>query len=255
MKIITVPGVNGLGKSTETKDAPGQIIQDLKNLIIEHITVDQGNVEEQEQIIYTQAQKQFATGEKLLFIGGDHSISYPILKAFSENWKKNTRLIVFDAHPDCMPPMKEPTHEEWLRALIEYGYPPEHILLIGTRVMDPEEDKYLLEKNIRSIGVGNITIHKTKAIETIHSFIKENDFYLSLDIDVIDSNIVSATSYPEQGGLGKEDITELLKVLTQRQNLRAADIVEYCPHKSNYEETLQIIKEIRDTLINNMKKE
>ena len=66
---------------------------------------------------------------KVCFVGGDHSITYPLFKAFRE---KNAKpfLIVFDAHADCMPSMKEPTHEEFLRRIIEDGFDPAKVMKI-----------------------------------------------------------------------------------------------------------------------------
>ena len=68
--------------------------------------------------------------QKIIFLGGDHSISYSLGKAFFEHCEKENKepcLIIFDAHADCIKPMKEPTHEEWLRALIDEGFPKENI--------------------------------------------------------------------------------------------------------------------------------
>jgi len=88
------------------------------------------------------------------FLGGDHSISYSTTRAFfdyCDDSGKKPCLIVFDAHADCMVPMKEPTHEEWLRKLIEDGFPTKNILLVAVRNYWKDEMEFLKEKNIRVI--------------------------------------------------------------------------------------------------------
>ena len=139
MFIVKVPGINGLGKTNGCEKAGNLILADLneiysnernvpidvKILDLEEIHLDNSNLVEASKLIYENALKTFKTKPKTIFIGGDHSISYPLTKAFFEDCKSSNKepcLIVFDAHPDCMKPMKEPTHEEWLRALIEDGF-------------------------------------------------------------------------------------------------------------------------------------
>src|SRR3989344_4656488 len=146
-QIIKVPGINSLGKTKGCRNAGNLILQQLKNiwtnekgkdinakdLDLEEIHVDNNNLEEQQELIYKNSLEDFNSKEKLIFLGGDHSISFSTCKAFLDYCKEereNPFLIILDAHPDCMKPLKEPSHEEWLRALIEQGFPKQNILLI-----------------------------------------------------------------------------------------------------------------------------
>ena len=94
-------------------------------------------VREPQKLIYKNAKEIFLEQDKALFLGGDHSISYSLVKAFKDVNGIDSFLVVFDAHADCMDSrgMKEPTHEEWLRALIEQGFSVENIILISTRFL------------------------------------------------------------------------------------------------------------------------
>ena len=98
----------------------GKIIH-FDKISIEEIHVNQNNLEESNYLIFENSKEIFEKNSKAFFIGGDHSISFPILNAFNKI-EKNPFLIIFDAHADCMKPGKEPTHEEWLRALVEKGF-------------------------------------------------------------------------------------------------------------------------------------
>ena len=129
MKMINVPLVNGLGKTKGVEEAGNKVWKgDL-----EKIDFGEKDLIEINDLIYNKSFKEFGAG-KVCFLGGDHSMSYPITRAFfdwCENESKKPCLIVFDAHPDLMEPVdrKIPTHEEWLRGLVEDGFPVENILL------------------------------------------------------------------------------------------------------------------------------
>ena len=159
MQIVKVPGINGLGKTKGCEGAGNAIIAELKNIYsneigkeinvgklnLEEIHLDNSNLEITNKLIYKNALEVFEENSKVVFLGGDHSISYGLSRGFFDfckNSNKEPCLIVFDAHPDLMPPMQNPTHEEWLRGLIEDGFPAENILLVGVRNSYFKEIKY-----------------------------------------------------------------------------------------------------------------
>ena len=173
MLIVKVPGINGLGKTKGCRNAGNAIlaslddiwsneqgkIVDRKLLDLEEIHVDNENLEEQDRLIYENALEIIKSQDKVIFLGGDHSISFSIGKAFLEYCKKENKetcLIIFDAHADCMKTMKEPTHEELLRALVEEGFPAKNILLVGARNLWQEEIKFLAENKIKRISINEL---------------------------------------------------------------------------------------------------
>ena len=150
MKIIKVPGLNNFGKNDGCRNAGNAILEELKKsfdtnvLDIEEIKLDNFNLDEQEKLIYKNAKQGFSEQDKVIFLGGDHSISYSIGKAFLDAFGKDkSYLVVFDAHADTMPVMKNPSHEEWLRALVEKGFDAKKIILIGLRRIELEERQFL----------------------------------------------------------------------------------------------------------------
>ena len=117
--------------------------------------------------------------ERFIFLGGDHSITYPTYKAIhdvvfampnnlnkqvsspinllnqTDQTSKNYRnqhhhtnkdtigLVVFDAHPDCVSSDVVPTHEDWLRSLISHHYiDAQDVYIIGVRDIDKTEQSY-----------------------------------------------------------------------------------------------------------------
>lgn len=243
MFIVKVPGVNGLGKTKGCERAGNVILEklreiysneqgkiiDVNSLDLEEIHLDNSNIKLSNELIYENALEIFETKPKTIFLGGDHSISYSLARAFLEHCKKNEKkpcLIIFDAHPDCMPSMKEPTHEEWLRKLIEEGFPVENILLVGVRNIYSDEKDFLEKHKIKMISINRFAEDLNDACDTIMEFSNGKELYVSIDIDVIDPVFAPATFYKELGGFTSREFVYLIQRINKMKNLRGIDIVE-----------------------------
>ena len=257
MFIVKVPSINAFGITKGCERAGEAIIKELRNiwtneegrivdvdlLDLEEIHLDNSNLELTNNLIYKNSLEIFETKSKTIFLGGDHSITYPIGKAFLDYCKKSKRvsqvqsvssknqskepcLIVFDAHPDCMPPKKPHSHEDWLRALIEYGFPVKNILLVGIRNSDPQENTFLKEKRILTISMNQLLENLHETCDVIMEFSNNKELYLSIDIDVIDPAFAPSTGYKEPGGLTSREFIYLLQRINKIKKLKAVDIVE-----------------------------
>ncbi len=248
MFIVKVPGINGLGKTNGCEKAGNEILKILKEEIysseagkeinfetldLEEIHLDNSRVDFSNKLIYKNALETFEAKPKTVFLGGDHSISYSIGKAFLDyckNKKKKPCLIIFDAHPDLMEPMKEPTHEEWLRALVDAGFPSESILLVGSRNAYIDELKFIKEKKIKTMSLNQFLLDIEDACDTLMEFANGKELYFSLDIDVVDPIFAPATGYKnEVGGLTSRQLIYLVQRINKMKNLRGVDIVEINP--------------------------
>lgn len=258
-KIINVPGINGLGKTVGCENAFEKIFDRLKethssengkpfdrNLLgVEEVSLNY-NIEEDNKIIYDKSFEvlsQIANNERVLFVGGDHSISYPLTRAFfdeSQSSGKEPCLVVFDAHADCMIPMKEPTHEEWLRKLVEDGFPPGNILLVGVRNMWKDEVVFLRENKIRVLSVNRFLDNVDETIDTIMEFASGKELYVSIDIDAVDPSFAPGTGYREVGGLTSRQFIYLIQRMSKMKNLRAVDLVEINPEKDRDDLTVKL---------------
>jgi len=261
MLIVKTPGINGLGKTKGCRNAGNAILESLKKiytseagksieyegLSLEEIHVNNNNLPEQEKLIFENALESFESQDKVIFLGGDHSISYPIGKAFlkySANEGKTPCLIVFDSHPDCMEPVKEPTHEEWLRALVDKGFPPENILMVGMRNSYADEMKFLEENKIKRISVNALNENLQEYADTITEFAYGKTLYVSLDIDVVDPAFAPSTGYPEPGGLSSRQMIYIMQRLAKMKNLKAVDIVEVNSENDRTESTTRLAAKI-----------
>ncbi len=231
MSLYLVPGINGLG-NTAGAVLGGEKL--LKGRNYEKVEVNNYNISEQLEQIYDFSKKSFSKNLEggMVFVGGDHSISYPLVKGFVEKFKDNAKLIVFDAHADLMEPMQEPTHEEWLRAVIEKtGLPGERIMLIGLRevAVEHEEGRYLEEQEISRADIGEDIRSKIK------KFIKgDGEVYVSFDIDVFDKSLVeNGTGYAVEDGFGEKEGLELVRFLSQNLKVKYWDLVEVASNGEN----------------------
>lgn len=231
--IYGIPGINGLGNTKGVEFAPEKILEE--GIIIE---LNNENISVQKKEIY-----DFVSGleGKNGFIGGDHSISYSLVKAFFEK-NKEGKLLIFDAHPDLMEPMKEPTHEEWLRGIVDdLGIVGKRIMIVGVRRssenIDKREIEYAKEKEIKIIYSDEFSSRREEVIE----FISEEKIYCSFDVDVFDSSIVNATGYPEQEGPN----LELLDFLDEiKEKIHWFDLVEYNPLLDVNSESIEVVKKV-----------
>lgn len=246
MKLYSTNRINALGLK-----GPEQTPEAIKQFIktpIEHIQVDNNNIQESQNILYERAKEIFQKNEKQIFIGGDHSITYPIFKAFQEQ-NKDPFLIIFDAHVDCDICAKEPTHEEWLRGIVEAGFNPKNIILIGARKIWDIEKKFLIENEIK---VFSEILDLQAATDYITEKANGKDLYISIDIDALDPAFAPAVNYPEPAGLTSKEFFYILKRLLLIKSLKAIDIVEAIPKKDkNFDNiTLRTIAKIIEEATN-----
>jgi arginase family enzyme len=256
-KIVKVPGINALGKTKGMRNSGNAVMNELKNIYsnekgvviepelldFEEINLNNENIEEQEDAIFQRSREIMEENNRVAFLGGDHSISYATGKAFLDYCIKKGKtpcLIVFDAHPDCMKPMKNPTHEEWLRALIEEGFPAHGVLLVGARNSDREEIKFLAENNIKQINLNQLSNNPEETTDMIMEFASGDELYVSFDIDCVDPAFAPSTGYPEAGGLTGRQACYILGRMSLMKNLKALDIVEIDSENDGDKKTIKL---------------
>jgi len=243
MEIIRVRLINSKEGIKGCEDAPVEVLKELRNITssegdkiidvdalnLEEIHVNLDDLEEANHLIYENSKESFEKNFKTLFIGGDHSISYSIVKAF-ERVEENPLLIVFDSHADCNDPRKEPTREEWLRKVIEEGFDPNKIILISGRNFNKEEKEFLEENKVTLIKMDVLQENIEEVCDLVMERARSSgSFYVSIDISSVDPGFAPAVAYPEPGGLSSRELIYFIKRLAMLDNFRGGDIVEINP--------------------------
>ena len=241
MKLIKIPFSKGsLGKSEGCSKGPDKIAELTKEFWfsedkalpmfdIEEINIDQNNLTLTHDNIF---KKISEIKTNFIALGGDHSITYSCFKAFAQNFK-NPGIIVFDAHPDLMPP-NNLDHETYLRKLIEDNIvKKENVILVALRNWDDEEYKYIKDNNIKVYPMKNISMEGINNIcDALMSVAKDWDgLYLSIDIDAVDPSCAPGTGHIEPAGLTSRELIYLIHRIKLLKNLKAIDIVEVNPDK------------------------
>jgi guanidinopropionase len=176
--------------------------------------------------------KLHAAGVIPLSAGGDHSITYPILKAIAA--QRPIGLIHIDAHTD--------TWDEFLGSNIHHGAPfrravedglldPKRAVQIGIRGAQTTTEgwDYSTEKGMRVIFIEEfVTAGVDAVIAETRRIIGEGPAYLSFDIDSLDPVYAPGTGTPEVGGLTTREAQALLRGL-RGLNLVGGDVVEVAP--------------------------
>lgn len=246
MFVVKIPGINSSNGETKGCERAGNAILDaLKNigssesgkivnsnyLDLEEIHLDNKNLKQANQLIFENCSEMFEKKPKTIFLGGDSSINFSIGKAFLENCRisgKKPCLIVFDAHADCENSTKNefPTSKNWLRKLVEIGFSPENILLVGIRNLHPEEIIFLKQNKIRIVDINRLLEDIDETCDIIMEFSDGKELYVSIDIDVVDPAFAPSTAFPESGGITGRQLLYILQRINKIKNLRVLDITE-----------------------------
>ncbi|WP_334174698.1 agmatinase [Pseudoxanthobacter sp.] len=171
-----------------------------------------------------------AAGVAPLSVGGDHSISLPILRAVAADGP--VCLVHIDAHCDTGGAFDgERFHHggPFRHAVLEGLIDPAHTIQIGIR----GSSEYLWEFSVDS---GMTVIHAEEigglgipaVIETVRSLVGNRPVYLSYDIDSLDPAFAPGTGTPEIGGLTTREALELVRGF-RGLNLVGGDLVEVAP--------------------------
>ncbi len=249
MKILKIASSQGsLGKNIETEEAPLEIVKNMsKKIYFEDILVIGGNIVETNKNIFNKAKTLL--NDKIIFVGGDHSITYPLFKAFSEKNKK-CGLVIFDAHPDCQSDF-EVTHEDFVKILIkEKILKPENIILVGLRKWSKEEFEYLRDNNIKYFTVEQFYTNMIETCDVIIGMSRNFDkLYVSIDIDVLDPAFAPGTGYIEPLGLHPRELFYILKRFKRLDNFKWMDLVEVNPKKDVNKITVMLASKILDEMV------
>ena len=238
MDIIKIRSSQGsLGKNLGCEKAPDLIIGKFNEIFLNEnyfssevnvydVKIYDSNIEKTNESILNEAKKF----DKAIFLGGDHSITYNIFKAFSLKFR-NTGLLIFDAHPDCEVYTDIAAHEDFVRKLIDdMLLEKENVILVGLRIFSENEIKFLKDNKIKFFSMKDIFNDLQSVCDDIMEICVGFDgLYLSIDIDVVDPAYAPGTGYSEVGGLSSRELIYFIQRLKLLKNLKFVDIVEINP--------------------------
>lgn len=179
------------------------------------------------------ARELVGNGRRLLTLGGDHTIAYPLLRTMNAVYGP-VALVHFDAHLDTWDTYFDAplTHGTPFRRAAEEGlFQPGRSAHVGVRgsLYDPkdlDDDADMGFSIVHCAELDRVGVHGVG--ERLHDLIGDAPLYVSVDIDVLDPAHAPATGTPEAGGMTSRELLGILRRLA-RHNLVGADIVEVAP--------------------------
>ncbi|MBO6577176.1 MAG: agmatinase [Rhodothermales bacterium] len=164
--------------------------------------------------------REVEAGNRLLTLGGDHSITYPIMRAYASAWPGLT-ILHLDAHADLYDEFEGDrfSHACPFARIMEGGLAA-RLVQVGVRTMTghqaDQRDRFGVETQELKDG--------QPAWPAV-----EGPVYVSLDLDVLDPAFAPGVSHHEPGGLSTRQVLDLLHAVPG--TLVGADLVELNPRR------------------------
>jgi agmatinase len=161
-------------------------------------------------------------GDALLTLGGDHAVTYPVMRAVAARWP-GVRIVHVDAHPDLYDDFEgDPlSHASPFARIMEQGLA-QRLLQIGIRADTPH-----LRAQADRFGVRTYPPDDIDTALMAIAALGDGPVYLSFDLDGLDPAFAPGVNHHEPGGLTVREALRIIEALPGR--LVGADVVELAP--------------------------
>lgn len=182
-------------------------------------------------------------GARVVAIGGDHAVSYALIKAHAAAHGAPT-VLHLDAHPDLYDEFQGSrySHACPFARVMEQGLA-SRLVQIGIRTATPHQRAQARRFGVETIEMREWPARRLAALE--------GPVYVSLDLDVIDPSCAPGVSHPEPGGMTTREVIGVIQ--SMGGHLIGADVVELNPTRDHQGITAlvaaKLVKEIVDRLL------
>ena len=154
-------------------------------------------------------------------LGGDHSLTYPIIKAFARKYNP-LDILHFDAHPDLYDELygDRYSHACPFARIVEEGYVA-NLVQVGIRAATGQHRAMVRKHGIRMIEMKDVI--QAMALDF------SNPLYISFDMDALDPAFAPGVSHHEAGGLSTRQVIDILHTL--KGLIVGLDVVEVNPER------------------------
>ena len=175
-------------------------------------------------------------------LGGDHSIAYPIMRAFGKRFL-NLTLVQFDAHPDLYEEFEgnRYSHACPFARIMEEGLA-KRLIQVGIRTMNAHQ-----RKQADRFGVEVVEMRELPALARLKV---AGPVYISFDVDVLDPAFAPGISHREPGGMSVREAIAHLHAIAGK--VIGADIVEYNPKQDVSQMTAMVCAKILKEILAKM---
>lgn len=173
--------------------------------------------------IQAEAERLLESGKFLCALGGEHSISSPIVRAVHKRYP-SLSVLQIDAHADLRAEYQGTphSHASVMRRVLETC----PAVQVGIRSLSSEEAHAIPTLPTKIFYAKDICGRTDWVEDAVESLTQ--DVYLTIDVDGMDPSLVPSTGTPEPGGLLWYEVLTLIRTLAARRNIVAMDMVELC---------------------------
>ena len=204
-----------------------------QTVLIDEVFPDEFDLENNHRRIEFNTEEMIEYDKPLLSIGGDHSVSFGVIKALKRQ-NPDMQLVWLDSHLDLKEKVgNHISHDVVVLELLKYGFSDEEIWFIGTTKIDDDERDFLKNSNFNIYSPDELD----KFLREFNS--NEQPVYLSVDIDVLNQKQAPGTGYPD----GKFSLDQVKDVI-ENVDPSHTDLVEVAPPFDKNGTTVENAREI-----------
>ena len=168
-----------------------------------------------------------ADGKFVIALGGEHSITAGVARAFQQSLSEPFTVVQIDAHGDMRHSYEGSifNHACVMRRVLDLGLP---TLPIGIHAICLEEAELIKEKQIPVVWAKDIYRDSDWSDKAIAQ-IKTEKVFITIDLDGLDSSLMPRVGTPEPGGLNWYELTKFLRAVFIKHQVIGCDVMELAP--------------------------
>jgi agmatinase len=179
------------------------------------------------EIVTAKVSELIDDGKFVIALGGEHSISAAIVKAYRQVLNQPFTVIQIDAHGDMRHSYEGSiyNHACVMRRILDLGLP---TLPVGIRSICLEEAQLIKKQQIPVIWAESIVRNSDWSEKAIASITTEKVF-ITIDLDGLDPSLMPGVGTPEPGGLNWYELTKFLRAVFTQHQVIGCDVMELAP--------------------------
>ena len=178
--------------------------------------------------VTTETVSQLVADHKFVVaVGGEHSITTGVVKAYQQREAEPFTVVQIDAHGDLRHEYEGSiyNHACVMRRILDLGLP---TLPVGIRSLCQEEAQLIQDKQIPVIWARQIA-NDANWIEAAIAKISTAKVFITIDVDGIDPSLMPGVGTPEPGGLNWYELLKFLRTVFETHQVIGCDVMELAP--------------------------
>ena len=178
------------------------------------------------ETVTSKVSELIADGKFAIALGGEHSITAAVVKAYQQVLSEPFTVIQIDAHGDLRQSYEGSiyNHACVMRRVLDLGLP---TLAVGIRSICLEEAQLIKQQHIPLVWAKDI--YRQDWIEKAISKITTDKVFITIDLDGLDPSLMPGVGTPEPGGLNWYELTKFLRAVFTRHQVIGCDVMELAP--------------------------